>query len=74
MLNQIIISFRTLLAHKLRSFLTILGIIFGVSAVISMMSIGEGARVEILEQIKLMGIRNIFILDEKRKRIQAGKQ
>lgn len=68
MLNQIIISLQTLLAHKLRSFLTILGIIFGVSAVIAMMSIGEGARVEVLQQIRLMGIRNIFILDDKLKR------
>ncbi len=75
MFSQIISSLKTLLSHKLRSFLTILGIIFGVAAVISMMSIGEGARVEILQQIRLMGIRNIFIVDDRIKRKQTvGKK
>ena len=50
-----------LLAHKLRSFLTILGIIFGVAAVIAMLSIGEGAKQEALEQISQLGIQNILI-------------
>jgi putative ABC transport system permease protein len=47
--------------HKLRSLLTMLGIIFGVAAVISMLSIGEGAREEALLQIAQMGINNIII-------------
>ena len=50
-------------SHKLRSFLTMLGIIFGVSAVIAMLSIGEGAKQEALEQIKVMGMNNILIQD-----------
>lgn len=50
-----------LMTHKLRSILTALGIIFGVAAVIAMLSIGEGARRESLEQIRLMGINNIII-------------
>ncbi len=50
-----------LVTHKLRSVLTALGIIFGVAAVIAMLSIGEGARQEALEQIKLMGVNNIII-------------
>ena len=50
-------------SHKLRSFLTMLGIIFGVSAVIAMLSIGEGAKQEALEQIELMGMNNILIQD-----------
>jgi putative ABC transport system permease protein len=41
--------------HKLRSFLTILGIVIGVSAVISLMSIGKGASAEILTRIEGMG-------------------
>jgi putative ABC transport system permease protein len=45
-----------LLAHKLRSFLTMLGVIFGVAAVIAMVSIGEGARQEALAQLRLMGV------------------
>jgi putative ABC transport system permease protein len=53
------LSVRSLALHKLRSFLTALGVIFGVGAVISMMSISEGARRETLEQIESLGIRNI---------------
>jgi len=49
------------LANKFRSILTALGIIFGVAAVIAMMAIGNGARQEILEQIKLVGVNNIMI-------------
>ncbi len=48
-------------AHRLRSFLTALGVIFGVAAVIGMASIGEGARREALRQIELMGASNILI-------------
>lgn len=50
-----------LLSHKLRTFLTMLGIIFGVAAVIAMLSIGEGAKQESLEQIRQMGISNIIV-------------
>ena len=50
-----------LAAHKLRTCLTMLGIIFGVAAVIAMLSIGEGARQEALGQIRQMGIDNIIV-------------
>lgn len=55
------LSFDSLSAHKLRSFLTMLGVIIGVAAVVSMLSIGEGAEREILEQISILGINNIII-------------
>jgi putative ABC transport system permease protein len=55
------VSFESLLAHKIRTSLTMLGIIFGVAAVIAMLSIGEGARQDALEQLELLGIRNIII-------------
>ena len=42
-------------AHKLRSFLTILGIVIGVAAVISLMAVGEGAQARILEHIETLG-------------------
>lgn len=48
-------------ANKLRSFLTALGIIFGVGAVISMLAIGTGAKQSILDQMKLIGTNNIVI-------------
>jgi len=47
--------------HKLRSFLTMLGMIFGVGAVIAMLSIGAGAEQESLNIIENLGIRNIII-------------
>ncbi len=55
------VAIQSLATHKLRSILTMLGIIFGVGAVIAMLSIGEGARQESLEQIAVMGVRNIII-------------
>ena len=56
------ISLEAVANNKFRSILTALGIIFGVGAVIAMMAIGNGARQEILEQIKLVGVNNIVIL------------
>jgi len=47
--------------HKLRSFLTILGIVFGVASVIAMLAIGEGASFEAREKIKELGSHNIII-------------
>jgi putative ABC transport system permease protein len=47
--------------HRLRSLLTILGIVFGVSSVIAMLAIGEGASHEAQEQIKRLGSHNIII-------------
>jgi putative ABC transport system permease protein len=55
------ISLEAVLANKLRTFLTALGIIFGVSAVIAMVAIGSGAQQEIMDQIKLVGVNNIVI-------------
>ncbi|CAN5477298.1 ABC transporter permease [soil metagenome] len=55
------IAFEAVLANKVRSILTALGIIFGVAAVIAMLAIGNGAQQEILEQIKLVGVNNIVI-------------
>jgi putative ABC transport system permease protein len=55
------ISFDSLLTHKLRTFLTMLGVIFGVAAVIAMLSIGEGAKQEALEQISILGINNVVV-------------
>lgn len=55
------IAFEAVVANKTRSFLTALGIIFGVAAVIAMLAIGNGAQQEILNQIKLVGVNNIVI-------------
>ncbi|MCB0264991.1 MAG: ABC transporter permease [Calditrichia bacterium] len=54
-------GFDSIRQHKMRSLLTMLGVIFGVSAVIAMMSIAGGARKAALDQIKLLGTNNIRI-------------
>ncbi|MEO0631630.1 MAG: ABC transporter permease, partial [Planctomycetota bacterium] len=51
--------------HFLRSFLTALGIIIGVSAVIAMVSIGEGSKHQALMQIERLGARNIILRSQK---------
>ncbi len=51
--------------HKLRSFLTSLGIIFGVAAVICMLSISEGASADEMRLIRLLGTQNIIVSSEK---------
>ncbi len=55
------IAVDAVMANRMRSMLTALGIIFGVAAVISMLAIGNGAQQEILEQIELVGVNNIVI-------------
>ncbi|MEM8968154.1 MAG: ABC transporter permease [Bacteroidota bacterium] len=55
------LALEAVLANKIRSLLTALGIIFGVAAVIAMLGIGEGAQQEILDQIRLIGVNNIVI-------------
>ena len=54
-------AIRVILANKVRTFLTALGIIFGVAAVITMLAIGKGAEREILAQLELVGVNNILI-------------
>jgi len=55
------LGIKSLWMHRLRSTLTALGIIFGVSSVIAMLAIGEGASREAQEQIAQLGSRNIII-------------
>lgn len=61
-LHDIQIAMESIVNNKLKSFLTALGIVFGVAAVISMMSIGNGAQQEILDSIKMVGVNNIIVL------------
>ncbi len=59
------LGIKSLMLHKLRSALTMLGIIFGVCSVISMLAIGEGASYEAQEAIKKLGSANIIIRSVK---------
>ncbi len=60
-LESVRVALSNLSRRKMRSFLTMLGMIFGVSAVIAMLSIGAGAESESLKTIESFGIRNVII-------------
>jgi putative ABC transport system permease protein len=55
------LGFQNLLLHRLRSLLTMLGMIFGVAAVVSMLSIGAGARQKVMALIEQMGVHNLIV-------------
>src|SRR5512136_150849 len=55
------LGIKSLSQHRLRSLLTVLGIVFGVCSVIAMLAIGEGASYEAQEQIKNLGSQNIIL-------------
>src|SRR5947209_19344216 len=55
------VAFSSLLANKLRSSLTMLGMVIGVGAVITLMSIGQGAQAAVQEQFNSLGINLVFI-------------
>ena len=54
-------ALENLASHKLRSALTMLGMMFGVGAVISMLSIGAGAEQQAMDLIDRMGVRNVIV-------------
>ncbi len=65
LLNTVRLGVKNLLLHKMRSALTMLGIIFGVASVIAMLAIGEGASYEAQQAIKELGSNNVIIRSVK---------
>jgi putative ABC transport system permease protein len=65
LIRDVSLGIENLLLHKLRSFLTMLGVVFGVGSVVAMLSVGEGASKSTLEQIKKIGSNNIIIASMK---------
>lgn len=63
--RNIALGIENLLLHKLRSFLTMLGVVFGVGSVVAMLSVGEGASKEAMEQIRKLGSNNIILTSVK---------
>jgi putative ABC transport system permease protein len=59
--RSFVLALRSLWLHKMRSFLSVLGIIIGTAAVISLMAFGEGSMQDALEDIKRLGATNIII-------------
>ncbi len=55
------LGLENVISHKLRSLLTMLGMIFGVAAVVSMLSIGAGAQRLMLTWIEQLGVRNLIV-------------
>ena len=66
-------SIRSLMLHRLRSLLSTLGILFGVAAVVSMLSIGEGAKKETMDQIQQLGINTMMIRQNSLSEAQSQK-
>src|SRR5438552_15106342 len=65
---------RNLLLHKLRSFLSVLGIIIGTASVIVLMAFGEGSMRDALEDIKRQGAANLIVLSVKPPEDATGAQ
>ncbi|MDH5608976.1 MAG: ABC transporter permease [Cyclobacteriaceae bacterium] len=77
LLANLMIAIEAVIANRVRSILTALGIIFGVAAVIAMLAIGNGAQQEILDQIKLVGVNNILIkpvIEQKEENLEEQAQ
>jgi len=69
------IAFDAIRNNTLRTVLTSLGMILGVGAVITMLSIGEGTKQDILDQMKLVGVNNIVITPLiKKKNADEGEE
>ncbi|NOT30881.1 MAG: FtsX-like permease family protein [Planctomycetes bacterium] len=75
LLRTVRLGVSSLLLHKLRSLLTMLGVLFGVFAVIAMLAIGEGGRVEAIERIRGLGTQNVLARSVKpREDFATGQQ
>ncbi len=60
-LPDLLLGIENLRLHKLRTLLTMLGMIFGVAAVVSMLSIGAGAQQQMMAFIEQLGVRNLIV-------------
>src|SRR5436190_24180262 len=65
LLRTVQLGLKSLMLHKLRSGLTMLGIVFGVFSVIAMLAIGEGASYQAQQQVLALGATNIIVMSVK---------
>jgi putative ABC transport system permease protein len=72
LLNLLRIAWRALLRNKMRAFLTMLGIIIGVAAVITMVAIGEGSKASIRSQLSGMGSNMITVRPSSNQTVGGG--
>src|SRR5487761_1641581 len=63
--RSLVLAVRSLWLHKMRAFLSVLGIIIGTGAVITLMAFGEGSMQEALDAIRKLGATNIIVRSVK---------
>src|SRR6202140_2295686 len=63
--SSFVLALRSLWLHKLRSFLSVLGIIVGTAAVIALMAFGKGSMEDALEDIRRQGTTNVIVRSVK---------
>src|SRR5580658_1250938 len=63
--SSFVLALRSLWLHKLRSILSVLGIIIGTAAVIALMAFGKGSMEDALEDIRRQGTTNIIVKSKK---------
>ena len=73
-MRNVKLGIKSLLLHKLRSFLTMLGVVFGVGSVVAMLSVGEGASKAAMEEISKLGSKNIILDSIKPQEDQQATQ
>ncbi len=71
--QTLLTAWRDLTLHKFRTLLAALGVIFGVSSVVAMLSISEGARRQSLENIVALGVDNITVVSVKPTRLSENR-
>src|SRR5919109_84810 len=71
-LDSIRVALRGVLANRLRSALTMLGILIGTAAVILLVGVGQGISDKVQDQIKSLGTNAIYVIPERNSRGQSG--
>jgi putative ABC transport system permease protein len=74
LLEAIGIALDTLRAHKLRSLLTMLGVMIGIMAVVVMVAMIEGARADVVEEFEKLGSDVIIVAYDPSERLQRGER
>jgi len=72
--RNIQLGIKNLWRHRLRSMLTMLGVVFGVASVVAMLAVGEGASAQALDQIRRLGSNNILLMSVKPQEDEAAGQ
>ena len=71
--RNLLLSWELLTTHRLRTLLSVLGVVIGVGAVVLTVSAGRGAERDILERVRQMGT-NLIVVNAGQTRIIAGRQ